>query len=90
MFENQFWPLPRIDFLWYLAVSLNTPLNIVDIHIFGIIEKFATRKSTISLFRPTSNYDWTLKIFKADAWLEDPKEFGTKLDCYNHTQLLRP
>jgi hypothetical protein len=69
------------------------PPSIQTMHIFGISEQFATRKSTIGGQPKILTLLWKFSIFKADARVEDLnilKSWTTKVGCDKDMQLLRP
>jgi hypothetical protein len=56
-----------------------------NMYIFGISEQFATRKSTMSIYRATSNFDLHMRIFNLQGLgaPDRPKKKNkyTEIDC---------
>jgi hypothetical protein len=64
------WENLKTSWIFYLfwPSGQSWPPSIQTMHIFGISGQFATRKSTISLWRPTKNFDSSKKIFNLQGW----------------------
>jgi hypothetical protein len=80
--------LTLVDFQW-----LKLTFKQQNFYIFGISEQFATRKSTISIYRETWIFDLHMRIFNQGLGAPDkPKKKKNKyaeIDFTSHQSFLR-